>query len=117
MPKTATLVSRPGRVTVTSSLSASMAYATNRACRDALFTPGALNSGVDNALWTLFTVPEPDGPPPYPRGRTPGGGGSPGDGGHRFGGNEKSRSLTGTGFFITDLRQLDREPICGAKEN
>ncbi|MET9898300.1 hypothetical protein [Streptomyces sp. NPDC006446] len=57
MPKTATPVGRPGRVTVASSLSASTAYAANRACPDALFTPGVLNSGVDNALWTLFTVP------------------------------------------------------------
>ncbi|MEV8033096.1 hypothetical protein [Streptomyces sp. NPDC086182] len=31
--------------------------------------------------------------------------------------NEKSRSLTGTGSFITNVRQLKRESICGAKEN
>ncbi len=33
--------------------------ATNRAYRDVFFTPQTANSGMGNALWTLFTVPEP----------------------------------------------------------
>ncbi|MFF4346688.1 helix-turn-helix transcriptional regulator [Streptomyces sp. NPDC001530] len=36
--------------------------ATNRAYRDVFFTSRTLNTRVYNALWTLFTVPEPDCP-------------------------------------------------------
>ncbi|MFJ4834286.1 helix-turn-helix transcriptional regulator [Streptomyces sp. NPDC088747] len=36
--------------------------ATNPAYRDVFFVPGNLRPGTRNALWTLFTVPEPDCP-------------------------------------------------------
>ncbi|MER5467470.1 helix-turn-helix transcriptional regulator [Streptomyces sp. NPDC002935] len=40
--------------------------ATNCAYREVFFTPESLNSGMDNALWTLLTVPEPDSPLVFP---------------------------------------------------
>ncbi|MGW3816645.1 hypothetical protein [Streptomyces sp. NPDC005046] len=71
---------------------------------------------MGKALWTLFTVPEPDCPRGFPEYELPVMVATMASA-STSAAMKKSRSLTGTGSFITDLRQLDRESICGAKEN